>query len=369
MSTFKYADEKITSRDIMIAVPSMAIAVGILTLPSALAASTRFSDGWVAIILSGIIAVFFTWVVAKLASKFPNQSFLSYSSSLVSRPVAILLTLLFVVQGIMVTAFEVRMITNISKEYLFEQTPNEVIALIFLLVVIYAVSGSRAGLFRLNTMFLPIIFFITGLLIFFSIVYMKVDNLLPVFTTEIKEYLQGTTDGVLAYTGFGILFFYISLVKEPKKAPSRAAFGMTWVVGLYLALYLTCIGVFGEAATEVIRLPVIELAKSVEIPGGFFERMESIFFVIWITAIFTTTMMALDVTVLALNMIFSKVSKLIIIFSLAPLIFFISMIPNDYLEMMNIGNFVSYFSWGLGGIVAILLWVMYSIRGGKQHGK
>jgi spore germination protein len=134
-------------------------------------------------------------------------------------------------------------------------------------------------------------------------------------------------------------------------------------------LYLTSIAVFGVSATEVIRLPIIELAKSVEIPGGFFERMESVFFVIWVTAIFTTAMMAFDVAVLALHSIFSKVNKRSIIFSLAPFIFFISLIPDDYLEMRNVGDVIAYYNYGLSVFVVLLLWIMYGVRGGKQHGK
>jgi len=369
MSMNKNSDEQIDSKDIMVAVPSMVIAVGILTLPNIIAQSTRFSDGWIVIVLTGIIAVFFTWVIAKLASKFPSQSFLTYSSSLVSRPVAIVLTLLFSLQGVVITAYEIRMITDISHEYLFEKTPIEVIALSFLLIVIYAISGSRIGVFRLNILFLPIILVITAGLIFFSISYMKIDHLLPVFTTDIKGYIQGSIDAMLAYIGFSILFFYVALTKDPKKVPKRAAIGMSSVIVFYLALYLTSIAVFGVSVTEVLRLPIIELAKSVEIPGGFFERMESLFFVIWVTAIFTTTMMAFDVAVLALQSIFSKVNKRNIVFSLSPFILFLSMIPDNYLEMQNIGDFFSYYSYGLAIFVALLLWVMYGIRGGKQHGK
>lgn len=369
MSRFKYADEKITSREIMIAVASMSIGVGILALPSPIAQATNNSDGWIVILVSGGIVIGLTWTVAKLASKFPGETFLTYASTLISKPIAYFLTVLFIFQAIAITAFEVRMITDISHEYLFERTPLEIVALTFLLVVIYAISGSRAGIFRLNAMFLPIIFFMTGLLVFFSIRFMEVDNLLPVFTTDMKGYLQGVKEGGLAYTGFGILFFYMAYVKDTKKAPSRAAIGMSSVVVLYLILYITAIAIFGQPATEVIRLPVIELAKSIEVPGGFLDRMESIFFVIWITAIFTTTMMAFDVTVLALNSIFPNVNKLVFIFSLAPFILFLSLLPNDYLEMIKIGNYISMISLGFVVGTVILLWVTYGIRGGKKRGK
>lgn len=369
MSPFKYADESIQSQDIMIAIPSVAIAVSILDLPGILAKSVRFADGWIAIIIAGILAVSLTWFVAKIVSKFPNQSFLSYSSSLLSKPVAYLLTILFAIQGMMIAAYEVSSISIISKQYLFDTTPVEVIGLSFLLIVVYSVSGSRVGLFRLNAMFLPLIFLVTGLLIIFAIGFMKLDNVLPVFTTGINGYVKGTIDSALAYAGIGILFFYIPLVKDINKVPGRAAFGMSWVVLLYLLIYLVCIAVFGQATTEVIRLPLIELAKSIKIPGGFFERMESLFFVIWITAIFTTAMMTYDVAVMALQSILPKLKKHTIVFGLSPLIYFISTLPNNFLENVKFEEYLAYTTSILPVFVVIPLWIMYGIKGGKNRGQ
>src|SRR5690625_4960111 len=102
---------------------------------------------------------------------------------------------------------------------------------------------------------------------------------------------------------------------------------MTWAIGLYLIIYITCIAVFGQPTTEVIRYPLIELAKSTEIPGGFFERIESIFFVFWITAIFTTAMMAYDISVMAIQSIFPKLNKFTIIFTISPVVLFIALMP------------------------------------------
>ncbi|WP_067725149.1 GerAB/ArcD/ProY family transporter [Oceanobacillus damuensis] len=369
MSTFKYGDEKIKSRDIMIAVPSMVIAIGIIVFPRELADKTIAADGWVSIVIGGGIAILLVWLVAKLAANFPNQSFLSYASYLVTKPVAIVLTFMFAIQGIIVSAFEVRAISDISHQYLFDQTPQEVVSLCFLLVVVYAVSGSRAGLFRLNAMFLPIIFAATILLIFFSLGFIHTEHLLPVFKTDARGYLQGTLASTTSFTGIGILFFYISLVKKPEKAPAMAAFGMSWAVGLYILIYVTCIVVFGETATANIRFPLIELAKTVEVPGGFFERIESLFFIIWIMAIFNTAAMAFDVSVIALNSIFSKVVKIKIILVLSPFIYFIASLPNDFLDIGKVGDFASYYGWGLTGMVALVFWIIVKVKGVKQSGK
>lgn len=369
MSKSHFADDRIQSLDIMVALPSIVIGVGILSFPSTLAQSTKFADGWVVVILGGLISIFFTWAVTKLGAKFPHQSFYSYASHLVSKPVASIIILLFSLNGIFLTAFEVSMIGFISHQYLFEQTPREVVSIAFFLAVIYAVAGSRSGIFRINLLFSPLIFLISFILIFFSINFMDVDHLLPLFKTGMDGYVEGTIQSALSYSGFGVLFFYIAFVCDPEKVPKRAVAGMSSVVCLYLFIYLTCIAVFGHAPTGEIRWPFIELAQSVEIPGGFFERMEAVFFTIWITAIFTTAMIGFDITILALQMIFPKRDKIVLIFILAPIIFFISLLPKNYMENHYFDIFIGYVSWLLPMIVVILFWIMYRIKGGLENGK
>ncbi|GAB3043340.1 GerAB/ArcD/ProY family transporter [Virgibacillus ainsalahensis] len=365
MKNFSYADEKISDREIMVAVPSMMIGVGILLLPRTLAENTVAADGWIAILIGGMIVIVITWMVAKLAAGFPGQSFFEYASMLVTKPVASILMFLFVIQSVLLTAYEIRAIAATSHRYLFDRTPVEVVALTFLLIVVYAVSGSRAGIFRLNIMFLPIILFLSIILILFSLQYVELENLLPVFKTDIQGYLQGTREGMLSYTGVGILFFYIAYVRRPKNAPKKAVLGMTMAISLYVFLFLTCIAVFGNMATANIMHPTVELSKAVEVPGGFFERFESVFFVIWIMAIFNTTVMAFDIGILALHSIFSKVKKTTLIFALSPLIFFISMLPQDFTETTGFGNFVSYYGLGLTVTAVILLLIVRKVRGVK----
>lgn len=362
MKSFKYADEKISEKEILIAIPSMVIGVGILTLPKDLASAVMAADGWIPLLAGGVIAVLMTWMVAKFASGFANQTFLTYASSITAKPVAIVLTFVFAVLFLMITAFQVRQIAAISKQYLFDRTPLEVIALTFLLVVIYAVSGSRAGLFRLNLMFFPIILFIAFTVFIFNLGWFEVGNLLPVFKTGFTDYLKGLNTGITSYLGFSILWFYIALVDQPKKAPKMAALGMCIPVVLYIMLFILSIGVFGREVTANLLYPTVELAKVVDIPGGFFERFESVFFVIWIMAIFNTASMALDVAVLAINSIFGKLKKLMILFILSPVIYITSMFPQDKVEVNLFGSMMSHSMFFYTIFVMVLLFILAKVR-------
>ncbi|GAB3800390.1 GerAB/ArcD/ProY family transporter [Virgibacillus kimchii] len=367
MKHFEYADEKISEQEIMIAVPSIVIGVGILTLPSQVAEPTIGIDGWVSIVISGMLLVSVTWLIAKLAASFPNQEFMTYASALVTKPVAIILTILFSINGVMVSAYVVRSISDIAQAYLFERTPIEVIGLTFLLVVVYAVSGSRAGLFRLNMLFLPIILFILFTIVSFSVGIFEPENLQPFFQTDFHGFLRGIEESAISFVGFGILFFYISLVRNPEKAPKMAFFGMGLTVMIYIIVFIVTVGVFGNTAASNLFIPVIELAKEIKVPGGFFERFDSIFFVIWIMAIFNTMCMAFDATVFALKSVIT-VKKIKLILFLSPLVFFTGMFPESYIEVQQFGTFLSYYGLGLTVGTALVLTIIHKIKGVKKNG-
>lgn len=364
MKSFEYADEKVSDREIMIAIPSIVIGVGILSFPRGLASVTTSSDGWIAMIVGGLIATFFTWMFGKLAAGFPHQSFFSYSSLIVSKPVAIIVSFFFAIIWLIVTAYEVRRIADVSQHYLFDSTPVEIIALTFLLVVIYAVCGSRVGLLRLNMMFFPLILFISLIAFVFNLGHFNPSNLRPMFETSLYGYVKGIHTGIISYVGFTVVLFYTGLVDKPKNTAKKAALGMLIPMFLYTILFIMCIGVFGHSVTSNYIFPTIELAKGF----GLFERFESIFFVIWIMAIFNTTSMALDIAVMSINSIFKKVRKVTILFIMSPIVYLIAMLPQNLLEVSALGSLVSNVAFVYGIIVTILLLIVAKLRGVRRVG-
>lgn len=131
MKSFEYGDQEISHKEIMFAVPSMVVGLGILTLPQRIAGSTNASDGWASILGAGIIILFFVWITAKLAAQFPKMTFVEYAARLISKPAAITITLLFSLYLLMFTSNIVRSVANVAKDYLFERTPLEVLMLVF----------------------------------------------------------------------------------------------------------------------------------------------------------------------------------------------------------------------------------------------
>ncbi|SET16985.1 spore germination protein [Oceanobacillus limi] len=372
MTDFKYADEHIGDREIMIAVPSTVVAVSVLTLPRYLAESTIAADAWVSLLFGGGIAIVLVWLATKLAVKFPRQSFLTYTSRLATKPVAYLFSSLYIILGVMLTSFEIRAISEISHQYLFDKTPMEVVSLAFLFVVTYAVAGSRAGLFRLHSLFFPIAYGITLFVIFLSFAFLNVENWMPRFQTDFVGYRKAMQSSALSISGFGMVgmvLFYISLIKSPQKTPKKVSASMLWVLILYVIIFITCISVFGNVTTANLLFPTIELSRAIELPGGFFNRFETLFFVVWTMAIFNTATMTFDIAVLGLQNLFPKVKKIRFVILLVPFIYLINAIPRNFTEVTKLGEFISIYGFTLTATVTVLLLLLAKVRGVKKSEK
>jgi spore germination protein len=367
MKRFEYADNKIGTSEMTITITSMIIGVGILNLPRLLARETSSSDGWISIAVAGGAALLLAWFLAKFSILFHEQGYFLFTAQIATRPVAFIATGAITLYFLMFSAYEVRAIANISKQYLFERTPVEVIALAFLLVLTYAVSGSSVGLLRLNVLFLPLVLFIALVVLSFSTSIFKLDELQPFFISDWRQIGTGAKDTIFSLLGFEVVLFYITMMKRPQGAPKAAAIGVAIPLILYLMIYLICVGVFSQPGLKEIKYPAIELAKEIQIPGEFFERFESIFFTIWIMTIFNSATMAMDICVHTLCSMFRWKKRMNWLFILAPCIYFISMISQDPIEFITFGSIISYTGIVSAIIFPILIYLISIIRGVKGN--
>lgn len=366
---FFYNNDSISEKELKIAIPSMIIGVGVLSLPSGIASVTIGSDGWISILIAGLLQIVVVWMIAKVASRFPGQGFLAYTSKLISKPVAVIFTFIFAVFFICVTAYDIRMLGHTSEQYLFKNTPVEVVMLAFLLVVVYAVSGSRAGLFRLNLLFLPVIIVLAVILFLLSLKIMDVSNLQPAFQTDINGHLKGIYTSALSYIGISIVFFYTSFVSNPKNVPKVSIIGVTIPVIIYILVFLNCILVFGQIGTSHLLFPTVDLAKRIDLPGGMLERTEALFFTVWTMGVFTTAIMAFDVAIIALQSVFKQLKKMHIILFLSPLIYFIGALPKNTTQIILFGDYIATSMYIYGYTLAVLLFIIVKIRKGKTNEK
>ncbi|MDA1644602.1 GerAB/ArcD/ProY family transporter [Bacillus paranthracis] len=83
--SFKVGEPKMNSNpyhrsltliELTILVISNICGIGLLSLSNAIASTTLFSDGWVILLVSGLVVVIWGWISTKLITYFPQMSFL-----------------------------------------------------------------------------------------------------------------------------------------------------------------------------------------------------------------------------------------------------------------------------------------------------
>ncbi|MDQ6418138.1 endospore germination permease [Paenibacillus sp. LHD-117] len=366
LRNWEYGDDRIGQKEIVFTMTSLIIGVGILTLPRAVAKATNSSDGWISILLAGAATLLLAWLAAKLATKFHNRTFLEFVSDVTGRPVAFGVALFYFLYYLTFSAYISRSVAELAKQFLFERTPIEIISLSYMLVVIYAVSGSRTGLVRLAVMFVPFVMVITGLFLLLGINLFQFNKLLPFFSASWGEILNGSKESVFSFLGFEAVLFYAGLMRKPEKAPKLSMIAVLIAVVTYIFVYIFSIGIFSYEVTQNIMYPTLELAREVSVPGEFFERLESLFLIFWLVSTFATTSIALDMSVQSIHHVV-KVKKKTMLYVMAPSIYLVSMVPQNIVQLSNLGTIVSYL--GLLGAIAIplFLYAVAKIREVRVH--
>ncbi|EKS8360942.1 endospore germination permease [Bacillus cereus] len=311
--------------------------IGLLSLPHSIASGTLFADGWVILFGSGFIVVILGWISTKLAAHFPKKSFYEYTSTLVSRPVAFLFSIIAICIYLCIAAYEIRSISVIVNLYLMENTDVKIIAFCFMLVLSYGLCGSRMALVQFCILGLYVV--IVALIISFILNINNIDftHLFPILKTPPMGYIRGLKNSGFAFLGFEVVLYYSFLVSNPKKAPVYVVSALLLIVMLYTITYLICICVFSQSVVQELVYPVVELGKEVEI-GEFLERFDSFFFMTWIITIFSTTIIYLDMIVIVLTSVFKKTKKQTFVFFLMPIVYMISIFPNGQEEVNYFGN-------------------------------
>jgi spore germination protein len=363
VKSFEYGDNEIGTRDVIFAVSNMVIGFGVLTLPRIITSMTKSSDGWISIVLGALIALGFAWMIAKLITRFPKQGFRDIMAAITNKAAANLTTLFFALYMLLYVSNEIRGVSSISKLYLFDKTPEEAICLFFLWVLAYGVAGTSVSLLRLNLLFLPVVLFIVAMVFAMNTIHFNYHKLKPFFITDWKDIIRSTEGTIFSFLGFEILLFYNVYLNKPYKTVKAVMSGLLIPAVLYIFLFVFVVGTFGAAVVQNTVYPTVELAKQVEIPGGFFERFESIFFVIWAMTLFNTAAMAFDVSLLALSSVFPKPKRMTFILFLCPIIYLVALQPQNIKEIDIFGHWISYMGLLIGWSVPALLLLIAKLRG------
>lgn len=346
-------------------VTSTLIGVGVLTLPRT---STQILawNGWLSPVLGGFIAMFASYVIAKLCDRFPGLTFIEFSpivwgsnkkNNRIGKWLGLPWVLFFLSYLYLITAMTSRVFGEVVVTAVLRDTPIEAIIITMFLLALFLCLHDLNVVARVNELLILLILFPVLLIALTSFQKADWNNLLPLFTVNWKQLLQGSLETSFSYQGYEIMLIFYAFALPGSKKTKTALWGIGLAIIVYTLIVVSGIAVFGHEELKKLTWPTLELVKTTQVPGLILERLESAFLGVWVAAVFTTIANFYYCFIFGLRqllgrgMVFQRWSAFILFIPL----FFISLRPQNITELFKVMNIFGY----LGLLVSFFIPVLY----------
>ncbi len=353
--------QAVTVRGALTVIVNVMIGVGILTLPREVAARSG-PDSVVATLL-GALPVAVVLAALNGLSPWMHRRRLQHGlEMLVGRwPARILLVAYAIYFGVLASVIA-RAFAEVVNANVLRNTPVEAIMIPMLLAAVFLVHHRPVTMMRAIELTFPVLVVTLVLLALATMGRVNLIYVRPQWALGAGPLIQGAAASLFAYSGFAV---YLFLLPELEARPRRA---MPWLVAglvglIYSMVVFSAVGTFGVVEAQRITWPTIELVKVTQIPGRVFERLESAFLAVWVTAVFTTVGPALFAAAKALQALFELDEHRVLAPMALPLMYVVALLPANFAAVGQLMTVLGWVSLGLEVAVPLLLWAVAAIKG------
>ena len=255
------------------------LGMGTLLLPTMLA-DTAGRDG-IFCILAGILSTFLYLKLLRYLLKGMKTSYPDFLKQKCGKVCGYVLWGGYFLYFILMASYTAYLFSTLMLNGLVENVSFYLVLLLILLLAFYGMAGGiegRARVYEILFWFLMIPLF---LMLFAACREVKPAYWSPVFVADGKEVLSGSYYVLFCYSMVSIVLFLKEYVADRKKCVGAAEKAVWFSGGVFAALYLILIGLFGVEALAQMKFPAVTMMSRVQITGGFLKRTDAFMFSIW----------------------------------------------------------------------------------------
>lgn len=255
------------------------LGMGTLLLPTMLA-DTAGRDG-IFCILAGILSTFLYLKLLRYLLKGMKTSYPDFLKQKCGKVCGYVLWGGYFLYFILMASYTAYLFSTLMLNGLVENVSFYLVLLLILLLAFYGMAGGiegRARVYEILFWFLMIPLF---LMLFAACREVKPAYWSPVFMADGKEVLSGSYYVLFCYSMVSIVLFLKEYVADCKKCVGAAEKAVWFSGGVFIALYLILIGLFGVEALAQMKFPAVTMMSRVQVTGGFLKRTDAFMFSIW----------------------------------------------------------------------------------------
>ncbi len=302
-------------------VQNVMVGTTVLSLPNRLS-SMGYSLWWLPL-LFGLIANITLIPMIWLGRKYSQDNLFAIHEKLfgkwLGKSINILLLIYFI---IIVAAVSTGYLQLIQVVALIDR-PITGPLILFLLVLIYIVSGGIKSIARFSIM----AFFLTIGTVYFlkwGFIVGDIRHIMPIFNFKSTEFFTATKKGFMAVCGFELISFYFPHIIDQKKALKHGSIGL-WIGVLFLFLFtFVSVMYFSEWQLDHVLYPVLGMFKEVEL--SFLDRIDVLAMTMWVFLVLSTAAAYLWVAKIGVDSIRS-VSKKAHLYIIVVIVYVLAQFP------------------------------------------
>ena len=255
------------------------LGMGTLLLPTMLA-DTAGRDG-IFCILAGILSTFLYLKLLRYLLKGMKTSYPDFLKQKCGKICGYVLWGGYFLYFILMASYTAYLFSTLMLNGLVENVSFYLVLLLILLLAFYGMAGGiegRARVYEILFWFLMIPLF---LMLFAACREVKPAYWSPIFMADGKEVLSGSYYVLFCYSMVSIVLFLKEYVADRKKCVGAAEKAVWFSGGVFAALYLILIGLFGVEALAQMKFPAVTMMSRVQVTGGFLKRTDAFMFSIW----------------------------------------------------------------------------------------
>lgn len=255
------------------------LGMGTLLLPTMLA-DTAGRDG-IFCILAGILSTFLYLKLLRYLLKGMKTSYPDFLKQKCGKVCGYVLWGGYFLYFILMASYTAYLFSTLMLNGLVENISFYLVLLLILLLAFYGMAGGIEGRARVYEMLFWFLMIPLFLMLFAACREVKPAYWSPVFVADGKEMLNGSYYVFFCYSMVSIVLFLKEYVSDDKKHISAAEKAVGFSGGVFAALYLILIGLFGAEALAQMKFPAVTMMSRVQITGGFLKRTDAFMFSIW----------------------------------------------------------------------------------------
>ena len=255
------------------------LGMGTLLLPTMLA-DTAGRDG-IFCILAGILSTFLYLKLLRYLLKGMKTSYPDFLKQKCGKVCGYVLWGGYFLYFILMASYTAYLFSTLMLNGLVENISFYLVLLLILLLAFYGMAGGIEGRARVYEMLFWFLMIPLFLMLFAACREVKPAYWSPVFVADGKEVLSGSYYVLFCYSMVSIVLFLKEYVADRKKCVGAVEKAVWFSGGVFAALYLILIGLFGVEALAQMKFPAVTMMSRVQVTGGFLKRTDAFMFSIW----------------------------------------------------------------------------------------